>query len=74
MSNRNSKIVVAVSSLLLAFVVLGNTPALHAQAVSIASVTGRVMDPQGALVTGAAIRMSDAGEVTAACACTMKSQ
>jgi hypothetical protein len=65
MSKRNAKSVVAVSSLLLTFVVLGNTPALQAQAVSIASVTGRVMDAQGALVTGAQIRMTgvDTGAV-----------
>ena len=40
---------------MLTFVVLGNAPALHAQAVSIATVTGRVMDEQGALVSGAQI-------------------
>jgi len=32
--------------------------ALHAQAVSIASVTGRVVDEQGAVVSGAQIRMT----------------
>jgi len=44
--------------MLLAFVVLGTTPALHAQAVSIASVTGHVTDAQGALVAGAQIKMT----------------
>jgi hypothetical protein len=65
MSKRNAKSVVAVSSLLLTFVVLGNTPALHAQAVSIASVTGRIVDAQGALVTGAQVKMTgvDTGAV-----------
>jgi hypothetical protein len=43
---------------LLAFVVLGAAPALHAQAVSIASVTGRVTDEQGAVVAGAQIKMT----------------
>src|SRR5690348_1663168 len=32
--------------------------ALHAQAVSIASVTGRVIDEQGAVVSGAQIKMT----------------
>src|SRR6266567_847176 len=45
------------ASVLLTFIVLGNTPAVYAQAVSIASVTGRVVDEQGAVVTGAQIRM-----------------
>ena len=51
----NSKVA---SSLLLAFVILGTTPALHAQAVSIATVTGRVTDQQGAVVTGAQIAVT----------------
>jgi hypothetical protein len=45
------------ASVLLCLIALGNTPALYAQAVSIASVTGRVVDEQGAVVTGAQIRM-----------------
>ncbi len=55
----------AASGLLLALVTLVNPPALHAQAVSIASVTGRVVDGQGALVTGAQLRMTgvDTGAV-----------
>ncbi len=44
-------------SLLLTFLLLGSVPALHAQAVSIASVTGRVVDPSGAVVSGAQIEM-----------------
>ena len=45
-------------TVLLAFVALVATPSLFAQAVSIASVTGRVTDEQGALVAGAQIRMT----------------
>src|SRR5438445_498636 len=45
----------AVSTLLLTFIALGNAPALHAQAVSIATITGRVTDQSGAVVTGAQI-------------------
>src|SRR3984893_56729 len=49
---------------LLAFF-LGMTPTLHAQAVSIATVTGRVMDEQGALMTGVQIKITgvDTGTV-----------
>src|SRR5215469_15885649 len=41
---------------------------LHAQAVSIASVTGRVVDEQGAVISGAQIRMTgvDTGVVYSA--------
>ena len=47
-----------VRSILVALsLVLLQLPALHAQAVSIASVTGRVVDEQGAVVTGAQIKM-----------------
>src|SRR3954453_3268832 len=60
MSTRKSKSVISASSLLLAFVVLGNTPALHAQAVSIASATSHVTDAQGALVAGAQVKMTAA--------------
>lgn len=38
--------------------VLAVTPALHAQAVANASVTGRVTDEQGAIVVGAQIRVT----------------
>jgi hypothetical protein len=64
MSNRKLRSVIAVS-VLLTFVVLGTAPALHAQAVSNASVTGRVLDGQGALVAGAQIKMTgvDTGAV-----------
>ena len=50
---------------LLAFVAFVAAPALRGQAVSIASVTGRVTDEQGALVAGAQIRMTgvDTGAV-----------
>lgn len=56
MPNKKLRSVTGVS-VLLTFVALGNAPALHAQAVSIASVTGRVLDEQGAVVSGAQIRM-----------------
>ena len=56
---------VAVISLLLTALALGSTPELHAQAVSIASVTGRVTDPSGAVVSGAQIKLTavDTGAV-----------
>ncbi len=55
----------AIGSLLITFVVLGTPPALDAQAVSIATMTGRVTDQQGALVTGAQIKVTgvDTGTV-----------
>jgi hypothetical protein len=51
--------------LLPALVALTMTPALHAQAVSIATVTGRVTDQQGAVLTGAQITITgvDTGAV-----------
>jgi Carboxypeptidase regulatory-like domain len=54
-----------VLSLLLVSLVLRDPPAAHAQAVSIASVTGRVVDSSGAIVSGAQIRMTavDTGTV-----------
>lgn len=57
--------VLTLSSLLIALVTVANGPALHAQAVSIASVTGRVVDPSGATVSGAQIKMTavDTGQV-----------
>jgi len=63
--NRKLRNAASAGSLLLAFVVLGNLPALYAQAVSNASVTGRVLDAQGALVAGAQIKMTgvDTGTV-----------
>ncbi|MEO8735498.1 MAG: carboxypeptidase regulatory-like domain-containing protein [Edaphobacter sp.] len=45
------------ASLLLAVAVLALGPLLHAQAVSIASVTGRITDPQGAVITGAHVKL-----------------
>jgi len=67
MSNKVRKLI-AVSSLLLAFLVLASAPALHSQAVSIASVTGRVTDPSGAVVVGAQLKMTavDTDEIHAA--------
>src|SRR3984885_12832875 len=57
MANRLRKII-AVGSILVTFLVLGKSPALHAQAVSIASVTGRVVDTSGATISGAQIKMT----------------
>src|SRR5579872_2447037 len=60
MSNRHFR-----NFLLPAFVALALTPSLHAQAVSIATVTGRVTDQQGAVLTGAQITFTgvDTGAV-----------
>ena len=57
--------VTGISSVLLVFTVLAGAPALDAQAVSIASVTGRVIDEQGALVSGAQVKITrvDTGTV-----------
>jgi len=51
--------------LLMIVLVAAISPALHAQAVSIATVTGRVVDEQGAIVVGAEIRITgvDTGTV-----------
>ena len=57
MSNKELRSVISVS-VLLTFVVLATAPALHAQAVSNATVTGRVIDEQGAIVAGAQIKMT----------------
>ena len=42
-----------------AILLLLNVPRIEAQAVSIASVTGRVVDPSGAVVVGAQLKMTD---------------
>jgi hypothetical protein len=47
-------------ALLLAFVCLVLSPLAHAQAVSIAQVSGRVMDPSGAAIPNAPIQMTAA--------------
>ena len=49
----------------LIFLAFAIAPALHAQAVSIATVTGRVTDQQGAVLTGAQIKITgvDTGTV-----------
>src|SRR5690242_20167987 len=52
-----SRSVISVT-LLLAFALLQNAPMLHAQAVSIATVTGRVTDEQGAVVPNARIQIT----------------
>ena len=56
MLNNKLRRTIAVSGLLLVLIVL-EAPALEGQAVSIASVTGRVTDEQGALVNAAQIKM-----------------
>src|SRR5437763_11630671 len=63
MSNHQSIKLFAVGCL--TFLLLADAPALYAQAVSIATVTGRLTDQQGALVTGAQIRVTgvDTGAV-----------
>lgn len=53
-----SKLTFAAVRVLLALIVLGTTPALYAQAVSIAGVTGRVSDAQGAAMPGAQVKMT----------------
>jgi Carboxypeptidase regulatory-like domain len=58
MSNNTSRKFVAISSLLLTFLVLADAPGLYGQAVSNATVTGRVTDQQGALVPGAEIKIT----------------
>ena len=59
---------VTVRFVLLLTLILGMAPALYAQAVSIATVTGRVTDEQGALVTGAQIKINgvDTGAISTA--------
>lgn len=47
------------SAMLSAILLLLNVPRIEAQAVSIASVTGRVVDPSGAVVVGAQLKMTD---------------
>ena len=48
---------IALSFLLMSFGVLGMTPLLRAQAVSNATVTGRVTDQEGAVLSGAHIKI-----------------
>jgi hypothetical protein len=64
MSQKTLTSLVALSGALMMIVALSNAP-LHAQAVSIAAVTGRVADEQGAFVVGAQIKMTgvDTGAV-----------
>jgi Carboxypeptidase regulatory-like domain len=57
MSNHLGKLLL-VTGVLLSFISLGEVPSLKAQAVSIASVTGRVVDTSGAAVSGAQIKMT----------------
>jgi Carboxypeptidase regulatory-like domain len=48
----------AASRILFALAALASVPALYGQAVSIASVTGRIQDEQGASMSGAQVRMT----------------
>lgn len=48
----------AIGYLLTAMLGLFAGPVLHGQAVSIASVTGRIVDPQGAVVAGAQVKLT----------------
>ncbi|MDQ2840064.1 MAG: carboxypeptidase-like regulatory domain-containing protein [Acidobacteriota bacterium] len=48
----------AVSTLSLTFVVLGAMPVLYGQAVSSATVTGRVTDQEGAVMSGVQIKVT----------------
>jgi hypothetical protein len=57
MANHSGKLIL-VTGLLLSFLLLGEVQSLQAQAVSIASVTGRVVDTSGAAVGGAQIKMT----------------
>jgi hypothetical protein len=52
------KKIVVVCSLLTVLVMLAQAPEVHGQAVSIASVTGRVSDSSGALVAGVQVRVT----------------
>ena len=49
---------VLIANLLVTITMLGIAPDLNAQAVSVASVTGRITDEQGALMAGVQIRMT----------------
>ena len=49
---------ISVASLLMTFAIIEIAPVLHAQAVSNATVTGRVTDEQGAVVPGARIQIA----------------
>lgn len=56
--HRLFKSFVAATSLLLAIVAIATTANIHAQAVSIASITGRVTDPSGAVIGGAQVKVT----------------
>src|SRR5262249_21751464 len=68
MWNKSLRRGISAGSLLLVLVVLAGALPMFGQAVSIATVTGRVTDEQGALVTGAQIKMTglDTGVVFSA--------
>jgi hypothetical protein len=53
-----SKKFVVTCTILLAVLAFTNTPPIHSQAVSIASVTGRIVDPSGAVVVGAQVKIT----------------
>src|ERR1019366_2737576 len=57
MSNVSKKFTAA-SYVLLAILALANVPRMLSQAVSIATVTGRIADPSGAVVVGAQVKIT----------------
>src|SRR5664279_2022016 len=57
MSNVSRRFPVA-SYVLLAILALANVPRMLSQAVSIATVTGRIVDPSGAVVVGAQVKIT----------------
>ena len=57
MPNVSKKFAVA-SYVLLAILALANVPRMLSQAVSIATVTGRIADPSGAVVVGAQVKIT----------------
>jgi hypothetical protein len=56
--NRPVRRFLAATSLLLAIFAIATAVRIHAQAVSIASITGRVTDPSGAVVSGAQVKIT----------------
>ena len=58
MSGKTPRFAIATGALLLGFLALGSAPILNAQAVSSATVTGRVTDEQGGLVAAARVQIT----------------
>src|SRR5438045_1261168 len=53
-----SKKLMTATSVLLSLLLLATAVKIHAQSVSIASVTGRVADPSGAVISGAQVKIT----------------